>query len=295
MGRTLIENERITYEQATRYFGVNENRKTYEHDTMAAHIMASLDLGCLSPAVVVHTHIRARTHARARKTSNQKKKRRRRRLWVASKVSEHEASCGSPESTASFGDARVSAAAATVTVFVSIEFRPRRGCVVVVWWWCVAARTRKFLVTVKKFFANPPSPMVTVARGSRRCDRHRRPRRPQAPPAQPRRPIRATCPTATRVCRQRPESRAPPSPSSPWRPPRMFLSSSSSSYFSTAAFDAPGIAQVWRPLFSSSSRARSHPGVEAQQSVGEKKNRNVAVSAADRPCPTTQAAQTVCR
>lgn len=192
-------------------------------------------------------------------------------MWVASKVSEHEASCGSPESTASFGDARVSAAAATVTVFVSIEFRPRRGCVVVVWWWCVAARTRKFLVTVKKFFANPPSPMVTVARGSRRCDRHRRPRRPQAPPAQPRRPIRATCPTATRVCRQRPESRAPPSPSSPWRPPRMFLSSSSSSYFSTAAFDAPGIAQVWRPLFSSSSRARSHPGVEAQQSVGEKK------------------------
>jgi len=42
----LLEHGRITPEQAGWYAGINENRKTYEHDTMAAHISASLELGC---------------------------------------------------------------------------------------------------------------------------------------------------------------------------------------------------------------------------------------------------------
>jgi hypothetical protein len=42
----LRERRRITPEEASWYLGVNENRKTYEHDTMAAYLSASLDLGC---------------------------------------------------------------------------------------------------------------------------------------------------------------------------------------------------------------------------------------------------------
>jgi hypothetical protein len=42
----LIERARITREQAAWHFGINENRKTYEHDTMAAYLSASLDVGC---------------------------------------------------------------------------------------------------------------------------------------------------------------------------------------------------------------------------------------------------------
>ncbi len=44
--QALIENERITHEQAQWRAGINENRNAYEHEAMAAHIMASLDLGC---------------------------------------------------------------------------------------------------------------------------------------------------------------------------------------------------------------------------------------------------------
>ncbi|MDR3386356.1 MAG: replication-relaxation family protein [Rudaea sp.] len=46
----LLENARITPEQAGWYAGINENRKTYEHDTMAAYISASLALGCREDA-----------------------------------------------------------------------------------------------------------------------------------------------------------------------------------------------------------------------------------------------------
>jgi hypothetical protein len=42
----LIENERITHQHADWRAGINENRNAYEHEAMAAHIMASLDLGC---------------------------------------------------------------------------------------------------------------------------------------------------------------------------------------------------------------------------------------------------------
>jgi len=48
--QVLLENARITTEQARWYVGINENRKTYEHDTMAAHIMASLEIGCRESA-----------------------------------------------------------------------------------------------------------------------------------------------------------------------------------------------------------------------------------------------------
>jgi len=41
----LIENERITHQHAAWHAGINENRNAYEHEAMAAHIMASLDLG----------------------------------------------------------------------------------------------------------------------------------------------------------------------------------------------------------------------------------------------------------
>ena len=43
---TLIEHERITHQHAAWRAGINENRNVYEHEAMAAHIMASLDLGC---------------------------------------------------------------------------------------------------------------------------------------------------------------------------------------------------------------------------------------------------------
>ncbi len=42
----LLEEKRIKREQAAWYVGINENRKAYEHDAMAAYLTASLDLGC---------------------------------------------------------------------------------------------------------------------------------------------------------------------------------------------------------------------------------------------------------
>jgi len=42
----LCESGRITREHAAWHVGINENRKTFEHDAMAAYLSASLDLGC---------------------------------------------------------------------------------------------------------------------------------------------------------------------------------------------------------------------------------------------------------
>jgi hypothetical protein len=42
----LREHARITSEQAFWFSGMNANRKTYEHDTMAAYLSASFELGC---------------------------------------------------------------------------------------------------------------------------------------------------------------------------------------------------------------------------------------------------------
>lgn len=44
--QALLEQRRITRQQAQWYLGINDNRKAFDHETMAAYVSASLDLGC---------------------------------------------------------------------------------------------------------------------------------------------------------------------------------------------------------------------------------------------------------
>ena len=46
----LREYARITSEHASWFSGMNANRNTYEHDTMAAYLSASFELGCRQDA-----------------------------------------------------------------------------------------------------------------------------------------------------------------------------------------------------------------------------------------------------